>query len=184
MNEKIKQDILAVLKESIKLIEQEEFPAQGLLETSNKVIHNASVYQDEDSIYIAVLIYALSKTIQHCCEKELPFKKFSEPLKRMFKYLSQNNLKLFRREISISISTIRKTDEKLKAYVQEVLDRAKIKKGSKLHEHGISIARTAAILGITQWELQEYIGTQPEFAGKTMPAIQRLEIARNLFEKY
>lgn len=181
MNPKIKEDILAVLKESIELIETQEFPAQGLVETSNKVIHNASIYQDEDSIYTAVLIYALSKTIQYCCEKEIPFKKFSYPLKKMQEYLGKNNFKLFRREISKMISDIRKTDEKLKTYVQEVLDRSKIKKGSKIHEHGISIARTAAILGLTQWELQEYVGVQKEFAAETTPVKKRLEIARGLF---
>lgn len=181
MNEKIKQDIIAVLKESVEIIDTQEYPAQGLTETSNKVIHDAGIYQDEDSIYTAVLIHALSKTIQKCCENKIPFKKFAEPLKRMQQYLSRNNMKLFRREISKMISEIQKTDEKLKSYVQEVLERAKIKKGSKIHEHGISIARTATILGLTQWELQQYIGVQAEFTEQTIPAKKRLDTARGLF---
>jgi len=182
MKPKIKQDILAVLHEAISLIETEEYPAQGLVKISNRIIHNASLYQDEDSTLIAVLVYALSKTIQKLCEQEKQFRQFSEPLKKMHHYLSKNNIKLIRKEISKTISQIRKTDKKLKNYVEEVLNRAKIKKGSKLHEHGISIARTANILGISQWELQEYIGIKPEFAPKTMPVLKRLAIARELFK--
>jgi len=182
MKPKIKQDILAVLQKAVSLIETEEYPSQGLTEISDHIIHNASLYQDEDSTLIAVLTYALSKTIQKLCEQEKQFRQFSEPLKKMHHYLSKNNIKLFRKEISKALGHIRKTDKRLKTYVEEALDRARIKKGSKLHEHGISIARTANILGISQWELQEYIGIKPEFAPKTMPVLKRLAIARELFK--
>ena len=181
MNERIKQDIIDVLNKSITLIETEEHPGQGLTEVSDHIIHDASLYQDEDSVSTAVLIHALSKIVSKCCEKELSFKHFANPLKKMREYLVKDNAKFFREELKKEIREIQKLDEKLKVYVQEVLERAKIKKGSKMHEHGISIARTAEILGISQWELQQYIGVQKEFSRQTMPVRKRLEIARELF---
>ena len=46
----------------------------------------------------------------------------------------------------------------LKPYIHEVLRKASINKASKIHEHGISLGQTANLLGITQWELSEYVG--------------------------
>ena len=63
-----------------------------------------------------------------------------------------------------------------------MLDAARIKKGSKMHQHGISMARTAELLGITQWELQDYIGKQQEWKIKEMPVLKRLKIAREMFK--
>ncbi len=181
MNARIKEDILEVLKKAISLFETEEHPGQGLTEISDHVIHDATLYQDEDSISTAILIYALSKTVGKCCEKGIPFRQFAEPLRKMHEYLSKDNYKLFADELKKAIHEIKKEDEKLNVYVQEVFERAKIKKGSKMHEHGVSIARTAEILGISQWELQQYVGIQPETSRQTMPAHKRLEIARILF---
>jgi len=181
MNARIKEDILEVLKQAILLIDTEEHPGQGLTEVSDHVIHDATLYQDEDSISTAILVYALSKTVGKCCEKEIPFRHFAEPLRKMHTYLSKDNYKFFRDELKRAIHEIKKTDEKLNVYVQEVFERAKIKKGSKMHEHGISIARTAEILGISQWELQQYVGIQPETSKQTMPVHKRLEITRALF---
>lgn len=181
MNDRIKEDILDVLKKAIILLDTEEHPGQGLTEVSDHVIHDATLYQDEDSISTAIFIYALSKTIGKCCEKGIPFKQFADPLRKMQDHLNKNNYKLFRDELKQAIREIKKTDEKLNVYVQEVFERAKIKKGSKMHEHGVSIARTAEILGISQWELQQYVGIQPETSKQTMPVRRRLEITRALF---
>ena len=46
----------------------------------------------------------------------------------------------------------------MKPYINEVLRKASINKASRIHEHGISLGQTAKLLGITQWELSEYIG--------------------------
>ena len=181
MNDRIKEDILNVLKKAINLLDKAEHPGQGLTEISDHVIHDATLYQDEDSISTAIFIYALSKTIGKCCEKGIPFKQLIIPLKKMQDHLNKNNYKLFRDELKQAIREIKKADEKLNVYVQEVFERAKIKKGSKMHEHGVSIARTAEIIGISQWELQEYVGIQPETSKQTMPVRRRLETARALF---
>ena len=81
------------------------------------------------------------------------------------------------------LSEIGKCDAKLKVYIQEVLQQSKIKKASKLHEHGISIARTAELLGLSQWELQNYIGkTVTEIPHDGVRVRDRVKLTRELFK--
>ena len=62
MNEIVKRDILAVLNDLAGILKvKEESDAAQIKELSNHVIHNASIFQEEDSVSIAILIYALSK---------------------------------------------------------------------------------------------------------------------------
>ena len=52
----------------------------------------------------------------------------------------------------------------LKPYVKEILRKAAVNKAIKIHEHGPSKEKTAQLLGISQWELNEYAGQK---MGKT-----------------
>ncbi|MBW2973627.1 hypothetical protein KY346_04490 [Candidatus Woesearchaeota archaeon] len=178
----IKEDILAVLKDAIEILKSDEKPAQQLSELSNHVIHDASIFQDEDSVSIAVLIYALSKVVHHCHEEGIGYESLIKGVEKAYVLLSKKDYKGYRNTIKSLFSQIKKIDEKLKLYVKEVLDRARIKKGSKMHQHGISIARTAELLGLTQWELQDYIGKQRYFEIKEMPVSKRLKTAREAFK--
>ena len=75
------------------------------------------------------------------------------------------------------------TDQKLKHYIDQVIDFAEVKKGSKIYDHGISLAQTASLLGATQWELMEYLGTttiEDHFREETSVE-KRLQTARKLF---
>ncbi len=76
---------------------------------------------------------------------------------------------------------INKIDTKLKLYIEEVISKAKVKKGSKLHEHGLSIARTAEVLGISQWELMNYVGKTTISTVDGVDVKTRLNFARKLF---
>lgn len=178
----IKEDVLSVLKQALSIIRSDELPVQDLRELSNHVIHDASIFQDDDSLSIAVLIYALSKVIPYCEEQNIRFANLISGMQKAYDFLEAGNDKKYRAEIKCLFASIKKIDEKLKAYIQEVLDRARIKKGSKLHQHGISIARTAELLGLTQWELQNYIGKQKYFDIREIPVKKRLQIAREAFK--
>lgn len=177
----IKEDILAVLGDAVKTLKTEEYPVTALSELSNHVIHDASIFQDDDSVSVAVLVHALAKTVQQCCEKDMSYAHLVKQLEKAYDLLSRNDFKSYRTAIREFLNQLRQINEKIGIYIQEVLDRAKIKKGSKMHEHGISTARTAEILGITQWELQDFIGKQKEWVIKEMPARQRLKIAKEMF---
>ena len=71
----------------------------------------------------------------------------------------------------------------MKLYVQEVINQAQIKKGSKLCEHGLSCSKSAEILGISQWELMNYIGKTKlsEEEHDIVDLRTRIDYARGLF---
>lgn len=156
MNEKVKKDILNILKKAIKTLrKREEKDIIELRELSNHTIHNASIYQDEDSISIAVLMYSLAKIIERLGHID---KSIFKLIKHTKHYLEMDNYKKYKRNIKLLFTVIKKTDSRLKMYIMEVVEQAEIKKGSKLYEHGISLARASELMNISQWELMNYIG--------------------------
>jgi len=179
MEPTVQQDIKDVLAQVLKSLRSDDPTA--MLELSNHTIHDASIFQDEDSISFAVLVYALSKTIQRCKEAVCSYGQFLAPLQRAYDAIIAQDIEQYRKCITQLLREIHKSDQKTSIYIQEVLDKARIKKGSKLHEHGISIARTAELLGISQWELASYVGktTMQETMGKTVA--ERVAFARSLF---
>ena len=184
MHDIIKRDILAVLAELTEILkEKEDSDIAQIKELSNHVIHNASVFQDEDSISVAVLIYSLSKIIERK-QRDMDYGKLSGMLNSCISNLRSNEDELFRKSIKNIFNFVRTIDEKLKLYIHEVINQAQIKKGCKLCEHGISIARASEILGISQWELMNYIGktTLIDQFSEPVNVSKRLKIARGLFQ--
>ena len=97
--------------------------------------------------------------------------------------LKNNDDNGFRKSIKNMFNFIRTMDQKLRLYIHEVINQAQIKKGCKLCEHGISIARASEVLGISQWELMHYLGktTIIDQFGEAVNVSKRLKIARSLF---
>ena len=64
------------------------------------------------------------------------------------------------------------------------MHKASVNKASKIYEHGISMGRTAKMLGITQWELSEYTGQKnvPDNPyNETFDVRKRAEMAMEFF---
>jgi len=182
----IKKDIISILRKAIQIIKQEDIPA--LDELSNHTIHNASIFQDKDSIKIAVIIYALSKIIHRSEQITDEWDKAKEMILGDFKkarfFLETNKEENYRELTKQILSNVGKIDTKLKLYVEDVLEKAKIVKGSKLYEHGISVEKAADMLGISQWDLLSYIGkTQiiDRYEEEVIPITKRLDYAKSLF---
>ena len=179
----IKKDILAVLSELVEIFKvKEETDIIQIKELSNHVIHNASVFQDEDSISVAILIYSLSKIMERQ-QKGLDYNKVLSMLNSCILNLKNNEDEAFRKLIKNIFNFIRTIDAKLKLYIHEVINQAQIKKGCKLCEHGISVARASEVLGISQWELMHYLGktTLIDQFSEPVNVLKRLKIARSLF---
>ena len=179
----IKKDILAVLSELVEIFKvKEETDIIQIKELSNHVIHNASAFQDEDSISVAILIYSLSKIIERQ-QKGLDYNKVLSMLNSCILNLKNNEDEAFRKLIKNIFNFIRTIDAKLKLYIHEVINQAQIKKGCKLCEHGISVARASEVLGISQWELMHYLGktTLIDQFSEPVNVLKRLKIARSLF---
>ncbi len=186
MNPKIKEDILSILNQLAQILKVKK--GENVVEVaeikglSNKVIHDASIFQDEDSISIGVLVYSLSKIIERK-QKELDYGSVLIMVNSSISYLTQNDDEKFRKSIKDIFNFIRKVDEKIKLFIHEVINQAKIKKGCKLCEHGISITRASDVMGISQWELMNYFGktTIIDKLSEQVNVSYRLKIARSLF---
>jgi len=179
----IKKDIISVLTELAEILKvKEDADIAQMRELSNHTIHNASIFQDEDSVSIAILVYSLSKVIEREVD-ELNYGNILFFLEKAKDCLLKNKIDDYRKIIKKAFTVISGMDSKLKMYIEEVINQAQIKKGSKLYEHGISLARAAEILGISQWELMFYIG-KTRITDKTKDAVnvkERLKFARGLF---
>lgn len=183
MHDIIKKDIMEVLNKLVGILKvKEDSDIFEIKELSNHVIHNASIFQDEDSISVAVLIYSLSKIIERK-QKELDYNKIISMLNSCIANLKNGSDEGFSKSIKNIFNFIKTMDERLKLYIHEVINQAQIKKGCKLCEHGISIARASEVLGISQWELMHYVGktTLIDQYSEPVNVSKRLKIARGLF---
>ena len=181
MNEVIKKDILSTLSAVINIIRtKDEADILEIRKLSNHTIHNATIFQDEDSISVAILIYALSKVMEWCFG-QIDYGKFVNLLNNARQLLMKDKIVRYRGVIKDIFSDISKLDKKTKLYVEEVINQAQIKKGGKLHEHGVSIGRAAQILGISQWELSNYVGKTSLTEIETINAVDRIKFVRGLF---
>jgi len=182
MDKIIKKDILSIISKTIEILKtKEEKDLIELKDLSNHTIHNASIFQDEDSVSIAILIYSLSKIIERKFG-ELDFRPILNLLAKSSNYLKKGSNKEYRKTIKGLFSLISKIDTKLKLYIGEVIQQAQIKKGSQLYRHGISLERASEILGISQWELMGYIGhTKIADTEAKVDIRSRLNFTRGLF---
>ena len=133
MNDQIKKDILSVLNDLAMILkERKETNVTEIKSLSNHIIRNASIFQDEDSISVAILIYSLSKIIERK-ERNLDYEKILSMLNSAITNLKASNDVYFRKSIKDFFNFIRAIDSKLKLYINEVINQAQIKKGCKLY---------------------------------------------------
>ena len=75
-------------------------------------------------------------------------------------------------------------DEKLQLYLQEVINKAQIKKGCTMCEVGVSTAQASQVMGVSQWDIMGYLGktsiTDQHAASHNVKI--RLQFARRLFQ--
>lgn len=162
-----------------------------LREYSNQTIHTACNHQDSESITIAIIIYSLSKLVERKDYKNIRnwdgfVKKFNAILDLAIKSLRDQNEDAFQEHIARARKLVESNSIKLKPYIQDILKKASINKGSKIYEHGISLERTSRLLGITQWELADYIGSKSNADIKQNQSIDvksRAKMALEFFSK-
>ncbi|MDP2925733.1 MAG: hypothetical protein Q8N99_05160 [Nanoarchaeota archaeon] len=157
---------------------------------SNEVVHSSSIHQDPDIISIAVIIYSLSKIIErenYQTYKNWPkfYKNYIQSLDKLIDSLKKNDINRFKKEIDNIRSFIQNLSGNLKIYIADVFRKARINKASRIYEHGISMEKTARILGISIWELAEYAGKtgiSDVDLSITFPIKQRIKIAEEVFD--
>jgi len=180
-------NILNILKETKKAIQNNHsFIIKNL---SNQTIHTASLTQDKDNISVAVIIYSLAKIFGREDYKTLNgwnnFQKITlNSLELSIKDLEENNLEKFRKDFEFLTRAINKISGKLKRYIEEVLEKAKINKASRLYEHGLSLEKTSKLLGLSMFDLANYAGQtgiSEVILGKTINTKTRIKWLKELF---
>ncbi len=156
-----KENVLDILNTAIKAIKKGDYLI--LKDLSNRTIHSASIYQDSDSISTAVTIYSLSKVLERSKYSEYKdWPVFSKTcLKALVKgrdNFKNDRIEEFSKNLKEINSAINRLEGNLKKYIEEVFRKAMINKASRIYEHGISMQKTAELLGISEWELSEYAG--------------------------
>ena len=162
-----------------------------LKDLSNQTIHSASIFQDTDSIAIAVVVYALSKIIEkrehdnfkgcdEFCEKCL------KSIDKAIISLQKDDQKKFSESLNEITKSVNKLSINLRRYIQDVMRKSSINKASKIYEHGISMEQTANLLGISMYELATYT-SQKEITdlevNKTISVKDRIKLVEKMFEK-
>ncbi len=183
-----RENILRIFEETKKAVEKEDI--NKLKELSNQTIHSASTTQDPDNIAVAVIVYSLSKIIERKDYRKYPgwndfYKRVILAIESSITVLKKNDEKKFKESLDLVRKAISKLSGKLKVYIKDVFRKASINKASRIYEHGISMEKTASLLGITMFELAEYAGQTgisdvPE--SKTLSVKSRIKLAEEFFK--
>jgi len=186
LDDVVRKDLLTVLKKSIPAIKKCDENQLKIL--SNQTIHNAGLYQDSNSISLAIIMYAFSKIFKEKengsqqCQKMIDL--ILNKIHKAIENLKQQQDVKYEATIKEIFQTLSKLDKKFGLYITNVISQAKIKKASKVYEHGISAGRVAELMGVSQWELMSYLGKTKItdiMPLMTITSIQRLKNAREIF---
>jgi len=181
------QNLLRIFEETKKAVEKGD--VIKLRNLSDQTIHTISISQDSDNIATAVIIYSLSKIVERKKYHEYPgwanfYKAIIFAIDNSINALKNNNEKKFKENLGLIRKAISKLSGKLKIYIQDVFKKASINKASRIYEHGISMEKTAKLLGITMWELASYAGQtgiSDVSLSKTLDVKSRIKLAMELF---
>ena len=181
------KEILRILKEVKTSLNQKDY--LKIKNLSEEIIHHSSIHQNPDSMMIAVIVYSLSKLIERESYKSYKnwqkfYDSYIQGIDNCIKALEKNNFGKFNAELTNIRKLMENLSGNLKVYIGHVFRKAKINKASRIYEKGISMGKTAEILGIGIWELAEYSGKTDVGdvdLSITMPIKKRIKIAEEIF---
>lgn len=183
-----KENILRIFQETKEALKTED--SAKIKSLSNQTINTASLTHDSDNIAVAVIVYSLSKIIEREGYRKLSgwnnfYNTYIKAIDKIITAIKKDDEKEARENLKLIRKAIDNLSGKLKEYIQDVFRKASINKASRIYEHGISMERTAKLLGITMYELAIYAG-QTEISnvplGKTMDVRSRIKLAMEMFE--
>jgi len=180
------ENLLEILEKTKEAIQKED--TATIRNLSDRTNNTVAKTHDPDNITLAVIIYAMSKIIERKQYRNYSgwnrfyknvnvyFDKLINCLKRKDEECFSETLKLIRAEID-------NLSGKLRRYIQDVFRKAEINKASKIYEHGISLEKTAKLLGLTMFEVANYSG-QTEIGEENLSKVNvktRIKNAMGIF---
>ncbi len=178
----IKKELLYDLSKTIEILEKkEDKDSEELKSLSSHAINDVAVHKSLDLISITILIYSIYKIFPTLSEQD--YQDLLTELKFARKHLQENNLSRYNKSIETLFKIIKRCDAKIKVHLDDVMQAAKIKKSAELLQKGLSIGQAAGLMGLSNWDLQQYVG-KTTFLGQhkeTMPVKNRLLTALKIF---
>jgi hypothetical protein len=178
----IKKEILNDLRQILEVFESNNPKVRQVLEKlSNHAVEDVALYKDLDIISITVLIYSLHKTIR--CLTTTHKLQLVKALQRAIGALESGNLGKYNANIKQLFFVVKECNADVKNHLQDVMQAAKIKKGTALLQKGLSMGQAAGLMGLSNWDLQEYAAKTTALSEHTesMRASIRLDQAFTLF---
>ena len=159
----------------------------GIKDLSNQTINTAARTHDLDNIAVAVVVYSIAKILERENYKHEKgwstfYKMIEKSINNAIKDIDDENK--FRKDLERIRWAMGRLSGNLKKYVQDVFKKAEINKASRIYEHGTSMEKTASSLGITMYELANYVGQKgsvEDKESKTFDIKYRVKIVEDLF---
>ncbi|MBI2668993.1 hypothetical protein HYX14_04065 [Candidatus Woesearchaeota archaeon] len=178
----IKKDILADLKQAIDILEvKEEADVLQLQKLSEHAIEDVAVYKDTDAVATGVMFYSLFKIIPKMNDEE--YRDLVDELQKAYANLQKNNFSRYNASMKTIFNIIQKCHAQVREHLQDVMQAARIKNAHALVQRGLSIGQAAGLMGLSNWDLQQYAGrtTALEQHDEAIPAKERLRWALRMF---
>lgn len=181
MNPQIKKEVLFDINELIKILTKKE-PSdfKRLEKLSDHAIEDVALYKDIDVISITVLIYSIYKVSNSLTETN--YKKLLYELETAKFNLEKNNYSNYNKTIKNLFNIVKSCNARIKKHLDDVMHAAKISKGTTLLKKGLSIGQAAGLMGLSNWDLQQYAAkTTAQSFHEKVKAKDRLKLALNIF---
>jgi gas vesicle protein len=183
------KDVLNALKEVVTAIKENRFV--DLHAISDHVLHAITIYQDIEIVDVAIITYALDKIFaKEKYKKHKKIKQFVKTilyqLQNAIANLEKENYESYSNILKEIFSTIEDFSKSIKLYIEDVMHFARIKKGTKLYEHGLSLGKAAELTQVSKWELMPAIGEtaiHEQFTTSKRINERRIEFAKKLFKR-
>ena len=184
-----KENILKILEGTKASIQKGD--AVTIKNLSNQTTNTAALTHDPDNIAIAVIVYSISKLLERQDYQKLPgWKEFHDAFFKCIDNaiisIKSNDPTKIKNSLNCLRNSLIKVSGSLKKYIQDIFRKASINKASRIYEHGISMEKTANLLGITMFELASYAGQREQFSEvpmiKGINVKSRIKLAMDLFK--
>jgi len=176
MKEEIKKEILYDLHETIRILKiREKKDLEELKVLSDHAIEGVAVHKDLDLISITVLIYSIYKTMN--CLQGSNYDNLVKELQNAESALTNNEFSQYNRSIKLLYNIVSRCSAKVKEHLDSVMHAARIKKGTALLQKGLSIGQAAGLMGLTNWDLQQYAAKTMVFEGHHEKVLAKRRVA-------
>lgn len=163
------------------LQEREATDVEELKNLSDHAIEDIALQKDLELVSVTVLLYSLYKIINDIDAQN--YNGIVTEMKAAKSGLEQKDLGKYNRGIKKLYELVRRGDSKIKEHLDDVMQAARIKKGTSLLQRGLSIGQAAGLMGLSNWDLQPYAGKTMvlDQHDETFPAQKRVTAALKLF---